>query len=230
MLQRLLNVGVFLGLTVIVFSCEHKPKNEIGPDNNTAADSSNCHPDTVYFVNSILPLINTTCAQDGCHDSATQKAELRLDNYNAIMSKGKIIPGNPNDGDFMEVIRSTDPGKRMPPPPASPLSQDQINMIAKWIQQGAKNNSCKKACDTSIYTYSGAIAGIISNNCVSCHKTGTVLLNSYQGVKAVADNGKLWGSINHMPGYRPMPGPQIYISDCDRTKIRKWLDMGAPNN
>lgn len=215
----------------VLYACEHKPINEAGPDKPQPVDTATaCDPNTVYFVNSILPMLNSNCAQAACHDAGYKASDVQLDNYDAIMGSGVIKPGKPFDGDLMEAITSTDPDKRMPPPPAAPLSQTQIDMLRTWIQQGAKNNFCNSACDTTVYSYSGAVSSILSNNCVACHSSGNVLLNTYTGVKSKVDDGRLWGAINHLSGFNPMPNVNTFLSDCDRKKIKKWIDSGAPNN
>ena len=95
----------------------------------------------------------------------------------------------------------------MPPPPNAKLSSDQIALISKWIQQGAKNNKCNE-CDTTNVTYSVQVTSIM-NNCVSCHNasspSGNIRLDNYTNVKTQVDNGKLIGSIEHKAGFSPMP-------------------------
>jgi len=103
---------------------------------------------------------------------------------------------------YTKVIVETDPDKRMPPPPRSPLTAAQIAKIQKWINQGAKNNSCVGSCDTTQFTYAAVIKPIMDNKCAGCHKAGNlggnVDVSSYNGTKVVALNGKLLGSISHL--------------------------------
>lgn len=89
-------------------------------------------------------------------------------------------------------------------------------------------------CDTSQANYSSDISLILRDNCISCHSqnvpSGNVKLDNYNGVKIVADNGKLTGSIDHLPGYRPMPQNLPQLSECDRLTIKKWIQDGSANN
>ena len=60
-------------------------------------------------------------------------------------------------------------------------------------------------CDTSNTKYSTTITGILNNyGCLGCHvganPSGGIGLQNYAGVKAVVDNGRLYGSINHSTG------------------------------
>lgn len=229
MLKRAFKLSAVVVAVVVFSSCEHKPKNIIAPDNNgtndtTGTNTGKCDPDSVYFVNEILPIINSNCAQSGCHDAGTAEKGLILTDYANIMATSEIEPGKPSSGDFFEEINK---GKM---PPSGKLSQDLIDKINKWILQGAKNNSCNSGCDSTKYTYSADISKIINTNCVACHSSGNVLLNSHLGLQAVALNGRLLGALKHQNGYLPMPNASTFISDCDMKKIEKWIENNAPND
>lgn len=87
-------------------------------------------------------------------------------------------------------------------------------------------------CDTLNVTYTNTVKAILDNSCVSCHQasnpSGGVLLDSYEQVKIVADNGRLWGSINHEDGYSPMPPGGEKLGSCDLSKIQAWINEGSP--
>jgi len=89
-------------------------------------------------------------------------------------------------------------------------------------------------CDTTNVTYTTAIAPVMEANCNSCHNAVTanagVITDNYTDLKVVADNGQLWGAVNHEQGYSPMPKNQAQLPDCELSKIRIWLDEGAPDN
>jgi hypothetical protein len=89
-------------------------------------------------------------------------------------------------------------------------------------------------CDTANVTYTQTIRSILTNNsCMSCHAgtgaSGGINLDTYTNVKAIADNGKLYGSITHAPGYVAMPQGGT-MSACDIKKIKAWIDAGSVNN
>ena len=88
-------------------------------------------------------------------------------------------------------------------------------------------------CDTSNVTYARSIAPVMVGNCNVCHSAGVasggVVTDNYDGLKVIALNGKLWSSVSWTGD--PMPkGSLDTLSVCDRTKIKKWVDAGAPNN
>lgn len=95
------------------------------------------------------------------------------------------------------------------------------------ISINASNSNCEGI------TYLKDIQPIIQNQCATsgCHVPGgesPTDLNSYSGIKAVADNGKLkQRALDGSPSFMPVSGrlPESMIN-----KIRCWLDAGAPNN
>jgi uncharacterized membrane protein len=89
-----------------------------------------------------------------------------------------------------------------------------------------------QSCDTLNMSYTNDIKPILEASCVSCHTTsgpsGGVVLDTYQQVKIVADNGRLWGSVNHESGYSAMPQGGSKLGDCDLNKIKAWINDGSP--
>jgi len=91
-------------------------------------------------------------------------------------------------------------------------------------------------CDTTNITYSVTIRNILqNNNCFNCHSGtaasgGNVVLDNYANSKQYAQNGRLYGSINHDAGYVPMPQGGNKLTTCDLKKVKIWIDSGTPNN
>ncbi len=193
--------------------------------------TSNCNPDSVYFVNDIMPLISSNCTMSGCHDNITHADGVNLTTYNKIM--GYVRPGDAANSKLYKVIIKTD-GDRMPPPPMAPMTTAQKALIQKWINQGAKNNSCIGSCDTTVFTYSGAVKPIMDNKCAGCHNPsnlgGNIDVSTFAAVRVVALNGKLYGSIAHQTGYSPMPKNAAKLSDCEIRQVQKWITAGSQNN
>jgi uncharacterized membrane protein len=194
-----------------------------------------CHPDTVYFQQQVLPVFISNCAMSGCHDAASRQEGVVLTDYNNIINTGDVRPFNPSNSDIWEKINDNDPSDRMPPPPKNPLSQEQKDLVKKWILQGARNNSCSaSACDVTNVTFNSTIRPTINNKCVGCHSgrapQGGFSFDTYAGVKAKVDDGRLWGAVNHLPGYSPMPKGGAKLSNCEINQFRKWIEAGAPNN
>jgi hypothetical protein len=220
-------------LAFTVYSCTKYeiPGNQAAkPDVLTDPTVSTCDPDTVYFQNTILPLVVSSCATTGCHDRVSHKDGIILTDYASIIKTGEIKAGDPNDSEFFESL--TDNGDDlMPPPPYNPLNPEQIQLIKTWIQQGAKNNACFDGCDTTNVTFSGQIWPMMESYCTGCHSAtspgGGIVIADYTDMVSLAENGSLMGSIRWESGYAKMPTNQ-QLSDCNIALLQKWIDDGFP--
>jgi mono/diheme cytochrome c family protein len=253
---ELLVVLLLLGvLSMLVPSCVHDPFSPIigepidttgnpidttgMPVDTNGQDTTfiKCDSNLVYFQQEILPIINSNCAKSGCHDAITHEEGLNMTSYTKIMSSGIVKPNKPSDSKLIKVLTVEHGDKAMPPYPNQKLTTDQIAILSKWISQGAKDTSCVESyvtCNTTAVSYSGFIAPLLNTFCAGCHSgaipSGSISLNSYNGVKAVAQNGRLVGAISWSAGYHQMPQGGNKLSDCSIAKITAWINDGAPNN
>jgi hypothetical protein len=193
-----------------------------------------CNPDTVYFKQTILPLILSNCAMSGCHDAISKREGVQLTDYSTIMKT--VRAGDPtNSSLYRSMIRTDD--ERMPPPPAKAFDAATLALISKWIKQGAKNNSCDASainCVTTNISYAAIVVPILKQNCTGCHSgtapSGAIDLSTYTNVTKYISNGKLYGSIVHSPGFIPMPSATSSLSTCEISQIKSWIDAGSKNN
>ena len=234
-----------------LFSCKHDPfiidddmvpidttDNPIDTTNNdTTTMGIPCDPDIVYFDKDILPILNSNCAFSGCHDAASAEDGVVLESYESTMQTADVEPFDLNGSKLYEVIIETDEDKRMPQPPNEPLTTDQINLIAKWILQGAEDLECDpdaEGCDTENISFSEFVQPVIQNNCQGCHSgnnpSGGIDLTTYQNIKTVVDSGQLYGAIAWENGFENMPQGEDQLSQCTIDKIKSWIDDGAPDN
>ena len=194
-----------------------------------------CDPDSVYFDQELLPMLTSNCALPTCHDNITHKDNIWITSYENVLSTAGVRINSPTQSKLY-TSTATNANERMPPPPMAPLSAAQRALILKWIQQGAQDLHCDGPCDTTQFTYTAVIKPILAVRCNGCHgavaPSGNLNYTTYAGVKASVDNGKFWASIVHASGIKPMPYPQgsAQIPDCDKIKIKKWIDAGAPEN
>ena len=95
--------------------------------------------DTLRYNRDIRPILADACF--ACHgpDSASRKADLRLDQRDVAVEMEAIAPGHPEASEMIRRITSTDPDERMPPPETKKtLTEAQIERLKRWIQEGAK--------------------------------------------------------------------------------------------
>ena len=95
-LIALLIILIFLN-SCANYQIEDKLPLDFNPESSV---TTLCDPDTVYFGNSILPLVVSSCATTGCHNERSHRDGIILTDYNTILTTGKIKPGDPNDSEF----------------------------------------------------------------------------------------------------------------------------------
>ena len=97
---------------------------------------------------------------------------------------------------------------------------------------GGTNAPCIDTAGT--VSYSQKIIPLFRQYCYNCHSggfpSGNIMMGSYATDKAIALNGKLFGSINHSTGFSPMPQGSSKLTSCQIAVIRKWIDTGVLNN
>lgn len=229
-------------MLMMIASCKHHPDflpliggNGGGvinpPDTIVIINPDPCDPDTVYFTNTILPLLNSNCAISDCHDAISHEDGVRLYDYSHIMQQ--VTAGSLNNSDLYEAITETN-NDIMPPSPYNELTSEQIGLIATWIQQGAKNNACTEDCDPAGFSFAQNIEPIIDLTCSGCHSgsnpSGNLTLDTYEQIKTIALDGRLMHSLNATNGFTIMPDNTTGLPECNITQFQNWVDAGAPNN
>ncbi len=234
-----MGLTLLIGVGVIGFnSCVHPahvlPVVTVPNDTTTNNDTTHTGVDTgMCFERDILPIFVSNCAKSGCHDAIKREKGYVLDNYNNIVSRG-IVPGNTGASQIWKSLVTTEVDDRMPRGAAA-LTAAELNLISRWIAAGAKDSgACSSGCDSNNYTYSGAIAPMMSLYCTGCHNSAAApggSLKDYNSVKTAAVSGRLIGNISHQAGYNAMPpGSGIQLSVCQVTQVKKWVAAGALNN
>jgi hypothetical protein len=96
-------------------------------------------PKPVDYSRDVQPILTAHCY--ACHgpDEGKRKAKLRLDQRPAAVKKA-IKPGDAANSALIERLGTTDPDEVMPPPASKkgPLTAQQIDVLRRWIDQGAK--------------------------------------------------------------------------------------------
>jgi len=93
----------------------------------------------VAFNRDIRPLLIDNCFS--CHgpDSASRKADLRLDQREAAIDRGVLVPGKPEESELIARIHSEDAETLMPPASShKKLTPEQKSLLTRWIAAGAE--------------------------------------------------------------------------------------------
>ena len=107
----------------------------------------NCATQKVSFQQDIAPILQNRCTM--CHSppggSGYQATGLRLDSYEALMEGtiyGPVIISGDSRRSILNMLVEGRAGKqqRMPHNEGEGLSEQQIKLLADWVNQGALNN------------------------------------------------------------------------------------------
>ncbi len=93
----------------------------------------------VSFRANIAPILIAKC--QACHGEKSAKGNYRLDTYEALMagtvSDRNVIAGKSAASKFHQLLITKDADDRMPQK-ADPLPPAQVELVKRWIEQGAK--------------------------------------------------------------------------------------------
>src|SRR4051812_49306527 len=106
----------------------------------TAANVFAADAKPVSFARDVVPIFEASCA--GCHQPGKLKGGLDLTTFEGVTKGGKkgtaFKAGDPGHSFIIEQI-SGDPPEM--PNKGDPLTKAEIDVIARWIKEGAKNDS-----------------------------------------------------------------------------------------
>lgn len=99
-------------------------------------------PKGVSFKGQVQPLLKRRCVV--CHGEKKAESGLRLDSYEAILRGGKsgpvVVPGH-SEKSLLFLLVSGRKEPKMPPDPFPPLTDPEIRLLKRWIEEGAKNDA-----------------------------------------------------------------------------------------
>ncbi len=93
------------------------------------------------FSKDVKPILDKRCAS--CHGTR-KKGGYSVADYNSVMTSGDnapvIVAGDAANSILLQMLRGikTDAGGQMPP--SRPLKEEQIQLIERWVNQGALDN------------------------------------------------------------------------------------------
>jgi hypothetical protein len=122
-------VAILIVMSACFFSCKKKI---------TSPSPTPSLPSTVSFSNDIIPVFNVHCNTSGCHGGGSPAAGLNLSQnvaYSQLFTKHEIDTTNASNSNLYIQVAS---GQM--PQTGGKLSDYNISLILKWIQQKAKNN------------------------------------------------------------------------------------------
>lgn len=106
--------------------------------------SARADADKPTFVDDVLPLLRQSCLS--CHNDDRQRGGLNLSSFASAMeggSSGAVVkPGAPDQSRLFTLSAHTEEPKM--PPNADRMPQPKLDLLRRWIEQGARENAGSK--------------------------------------------------------------------------------------
>lgn len=104
-------------------------------------------PSEVSYYRDVRPIFQTHC--QGCHQPAKRGGEYVMTDFAALMQGGEsgeaaIVAGKPQDSYLVAQITPVDGVAEMPKK-AKPLTAPELELVSRWIKQGAKDDTPESA-------------------------------------------------------------------------------------
>lgn len=105
----------------------------------------------VDFAAEVWPILESACID--CHGDVRKRGQLRLDSLAAALKGGKsgpgVVKGDPGASHVIRRVKGLD-GKAVMPEDADPLTPEQIEVLERWVRQGAAWPETLGASDTGV--------------------------------------------------------------------------------
>ena len=241
----------------------------LGQDPSIAVESVSVLPEAgepIDFTKHVLPIMEDRCFS--CHNAPYEKngrtihpkAGLRLDTHEWVM-KGNlddtvVEAGNLADSYLYEVVTMDEEDDMFMPPKGGPLSPEQIDVLQRWIEEGAKasaggGGSADMSDGISFHDH---ILPLIEDRCLDCHsepyvKNGRTIhpkaglrLDTYESVikgnldgtiveKGNAEESTLYAVVtldDDDPEIMPPKGEPL--TEEEIKMLKQWIEEGAKEN
>jgi mono/diheme cytochrome c family protein len=109
-------IGLMMAGFLVLAGCEYENEEALFGEPEPCATA-------VFFENDIRELIQTNCALPGCHAAGGTFPELS--SFERVHNRAA------------DIRRVTQSGEMPPPASGRSLSQEEIELIACWVEQGA---------------------------------------------------------------------------------------------
>ncbi|MFO0928607.1 MAG: c-type cytochrome domain-containing protein, partial [Gemmataceae bacterium] len=124
--------------------------------------------DPVSYYKQIRPILQAQC--QGCHQPAKAQGGYVMTDFARLLAAGDsgktaVVPGKPADSELIRQVTTKD-GKAAMPKKDKPLHASDVELLARWIAQGAKDDTPANArvhfdeAHPPIYTQPPVITGL----------------------------------------------------------------------
>ncbi len=130
-------LGLFLSATIAVSPARADDK----------AKPASVDPNSpVSFARQVMPVLQRKC--QGCHQPAKSQGKLDLTSFEALRKGGKTGPGfEPGKPDDSTLVDQVEGPKPIMPPTGAAMSPEEVELVKRWVAQGAKDDTPAAAKD-----------------------------------------------------------------------------------
>jgi mono/diheme cytochrome c family protein len=89
----------------------------------------------VDFAKEIAPILERNCIR--CHVPGNEKGDLSLATFADLAENEYVVPGDPDSSYLVDLITAVDDEPPEMPKDATPLPEEQVALIRRWIAEGA---------------------------------------------------------------------------------------------
>ena len=127
-------------LVVLSFvSCRSTPEEISEPPEPAQITSGETADSKVSFEHDIKPLLGENCVN--CHNRSLMPERVSFESKALAMAATDgapvIVPGHPDNSRMMAAVKQPDTAERAMPPVGHRISPDQIDLLRRWIAEGA---------------------------------------------------------------------------------------------
>jgi hypothetical protein len=239
-----------------------------GGSGGTGGGGSGGMTGAVSYKRDVEPLFKASC--NDCHDKGSainynlvnpfDPADGIIRRPNSWAPNGSpetviVDPGNPSNSFLIRKVVATtldDHVDGSPMPLHIPrLSQGEIDIISKWITDGARNDAYFTGMVAPIFGTGRSLSPSVGGKCTLCHypdaPSGMNVLNVFDPAQGMVDRASRYGGKIVAPGDAansslikkltgnatvgaPMPLHRPRLTEPQAEILRKWITAGAMNN
>lgn len=88
----------------------------------------------IDFVHDIVPILNRNCVH--CHGGRESEGDFSMNTRAVVADSGYFDEDDPLSSYLLELITSSDPDVQMPPPDRPRVSEQEVVLIRRWLEEG----------------------------------------------------------------------------------------------
>ena len=89
--------------------------------------------EAIDFAHEVVPILKKHCVK--CHGGSEAKGGFSLNSRDLFLESDAAAPGDATSSYFLELIASTDPDLQMPPKDLPRVSDQEQQVLARWVNQ-----------------------------------------------------------------------------------------------